>query len=293
MSAPLLARPTDDAEPAADLGLPLAECDRLMLDRAFRRRFEAAYRGAADPRDALWWLAHPEEPGPSGADAPGTHLAGLRRLVYREDPAPGAVGDLQRALDRIERDRQAAAAAFRAATGPEPHPVRAADAARAGIRLLRRLPRRVLLAVVLGAGAGAALAAMPVSAGSATSPAAPPFTVEVSSTAGLGILARPARSTDRPFALVGTDLPLRTFRRLAADASARTVLYAARDRFGQVCLVAADVYFHASCVDPDVWKRDGIVLVWSSGPTWPESATFARVAVWRPDGRFVAGTVSG
>lgn len=280
----------------AEAALAPADCERLLGDRRFRRRFDAAYRGSADPSDALWWLAHPDEPGPSGAQPPRPRPE-LRRQVYRPDAPPSAVAELRTTLDRIDLERDAALAALQAAVAePEAQrPTGMADAVRATLQLFHPVSRRLLVAAVaalaIGTAAGAALALAALAARPPSAPPAPAFPVEVGSRAGLGVLDRPQRSGDAPFALVGSDLPRSTFRRLADYSSARTVLYAARDRLGQVCLVAADVYFHASCVDPAVWARDGVVLLWSSGPVWPENSALARVAVWRPDGRITAGAV--
>ncbi|MDQ1514109.1 MAG: hypothetical protein QOC59_1951, partial [Microbacteriaceae bacterium] len=96
----------------AESALAPADCERLIGDRRFRRRFDAAYRGSADPGDALWWLAHPDERGPSGADTPRRPLPELRRQVYRPGAEPAAVVELTNALDRIDRERAATLAAL-------------------------------------------------------------------------------------------------------------------------------------------------------------------------------------
>ncbi|MGN6743437.1 MAG: hypothetical protein ACTHJL_09105, partial [Amnibacterium sp.] len=67
--------------------------------------------------------------------------------------------------------------------------------------------------------------------------------------------------------------------------------WAARDRFGDVCLVAADVYFRTICTDPDTFAATGAVLTWSAGPGYPVSTTIGYTAVWR-DGRLTAGPAS-
>jgi hypothetical protein len=56
-----------------------------------------------------------------------------------------------------------------------------------------------------------------------------------------------------------------------------------------VCLVEADVFYRASCVDPASWRRDGILLVWTSGANWPQKSNLTHVAAWRSDGRLTVG----
>ncbi len=43
--------------------------ERALHDRAFLERFARAYRGDAEPLDALWWHEHPDDPSPSGTPA--------------------------------------------------------------------------------------------------------------------------------------------------------------------------------------------------------------------------------
>jgi hypothetical protein len=87
-------------------------------------RFVAVYDGRHDALDALWWLSHPLEPAPSGADAPASARAALQAAAYSREGGAEA----QLALARLEReladDRIATLAALAVAQAPLPEPER-------------------------------------------------------------------------------------------------------------------------------------------------------------------------
>ncbi len=49
--------------------------DRALAEPRFLRAVRDAYAGPGDLLDALWWLEHPHEPGPSGAPPPAATTA--------------------------------------------------------------------------------------------------------------------------------------------------------------------------------------------------------------------------
>ena len=157
---------------------------------------------------------------------------------------------------------------------------------------LRALPPRLLAAVVgvavLGALAGAGTAAVAAGTGSGGPRAAPRFAVTIDVAAPAAVLTAPAGSEDHPTALVGPDLVSASFRRLAGYPAAGVTLWAARDRFGDTCLVVADTYYRTACADAATVAKDGLVVGWSGGPGYPASTTESYTAVWR-SGRLTAG----
>ncbi len=168
---------------------------------------------------------------------------------------------------------------------------RAAPASRA-LATLRTVPRRLLVAVVavaaVGGLAGAGTAAVAAGTGSTEPRGAPRFAATIDVAAAAGVLRTPARSGDHPAALVGPDLVSASFRRLAAYPAAGVTLWAARDRFGDTCLVVADTYYRTACADAATEAEDGLVVSWSGGPGYPASTTESYTAVWR-SGRLTAG----
>lgn len=78
------------------------------------RRFAAAYRGPHRPEDALWWLRHPDEPGPSGAPPPSAEPARLRRDLYLPAPPPQVHERFRAAEQRVADGTALAADALRA-----------------------------------------------------------------------------------------------------------------------------------------------------------------------------------
>jgi hypothetical protein len=54
-------------------------------DPAFLEAVGAAYRGRLAVLDALWWLAHPDDPAPDGRPAPSATLRALQRRAFAAD----------------------------------------------------------------------------------------------------------------------------------------------------------------------------------------------------------------
>ena len=68
--------------------LAMGSYERAMAQPRFLRAVRAAYTGGEDVLDALWWLEHPDEPGPTGAVGPAAAVAEARRALYaRSVPA--------------------------------------------------------------------------------------------------------------------------------------------------------------------------------------------------------------
>jgi hypothetical protein len=243
--------------------------ERAERDPAFLERFARAYRGGADPLDALWWLDHPAEPGPSGAPPAAGRMTELRRAVYAPGADPAAAERYRELRSSLEGERAAVRAALAEAEGRDEHePQASADAPTA--TALERPPRpsRPLLAVAVGVSAVAAFAAGLLSApaiggggapppSSTATPRSTPTPADtapfVSGASGsgsaLGIFGEPQRDADRPAVGLGARLLPQTFHRLQAVPTFGVDVYAAEDSEGDVCLVALSVEAHltASC----------------------------------------------
>jgi hypothetical protein len=77
---------------------------RSALSRPrFLRALRAAYDGPDDVLDALWWLEHPLQPGPSGTRSPAAIAAEAQRALYRP-----SVTEATRARYRAAAERDAA-----------------------------------------------------------------------------------------------------------------------------------------------------------------------------------------
>ena len=98
--------------------------EQAIRDEIFRADVAAAYSGRYSVSDALWWLAHPDEPAPSGRLAPAARLRDLQHQLFSEHGDglndPEAASQLPRLEAEIRYERQAiehAVAAARAAPG--------------------------------------------------------------------------------------------------------------------------------------------------------------------------------
>jgi hypothetical protein len=85
-------------------------------------QFARHYRGRHSPEDALWWLHHPDDPGPTSAPPPAVVMAdtveGLR--AGDQTALAQALGDLVDVV--LQSDRQLAALALGRATPPRVTP---------------------------------------------------------------------------------------------------------------------------------------------------------------------------
>ncbi|MGN6743436.1 MAG: hypothetical protein ACTHJL_09100 [Amnibacterium sp.] len=148
----------------------------------------------------------------------------------------------------------------------------------------------LLLATVAGLLGGLA-------ARSATAPRPAPSVAALSvlTTAGVDVFSRPQTAADRRDAPRGGDFVPASVRRLAVMPNVPSVLSAARDAAGDVCLVSAvkqGRQYDAACVPPAVFARHGITLQWSlsgwsAGEPFVDEGYLPRffVSVWGPDGR--------
>src|SRR5215212_1191572 len=94
--------------------------ERALTEPRFLRAVRAAYAGPDDLLDALWWLEHPLEPGPSGARPPAEEAAAARRALYGRSVPPEALEQYRRAADREAETRAAVVAALAAADVERP-----------------------------------------------------------------------------------------------------------------------------------------------------------------------------
>lgn len=154
----------------------------------------------------------------------------------------------------------------------------------------RALAALGLLVVATAAGVLGALGAR---SALAPRPAPSVAALSVLGSAGIEVFARPQTALDRRDAPRGGDFVAGTVRRLAVMPAVPSVLSAARDAAGDICLVSAvkqGRQYDAACVPPAVFARRGITLQWSlSG--WSAGEPFVAegylprffVAVWGPD----------
>ncbi len=218
----------------------------------------------------------------------------LRPRVYGRDPRPEDVAALAAALAELPAAPAAPQPVYHVeAPGEEPLPAAAPGVLASAAATVRAVPSRVLLtgavvAVVAALAGAAGLLIVEHPAAADAEPAAPRSAAAVSVAADPAVLDHAARPADRSTALVGPDLVHSSFRRLAAYPAAGVTIWAARDRFGDICLVAVDTYYRTTCADAATLDSAGLVLQWSAGPGFPASTTESYTAVWR-QGRLVAG----
>lgn len=98
----------------------LSAYDRALAEPRFLRAVRNAYAGPADLLDALWWLDHPLEPGPSGARPPAAAAAEARRALYGRTPPANALERYRAAADLEAETRSAVAAALSAIGADRP-----------------------------------------------------------------------------------------------------------------------------------------------------------------------------
>jgi hypothetical protein len=142
------------------------------------------------------------------------------------------------------------------------------------------------VAAVLGALAARAITAPKVPAAFASMP--------VLRTVQVGVLDRPQTATDRLDVPRGGGFVAASVRRIAVMPNVPSVISAARNAAGDVCLVTAvkqGRQYSASCVPPAVFARDGVSLQWSlsgwsAGEAFVEQGYLPRffVVAWGPDG---------
>lgn len=254
-------------------------------------RFRQAYRGRHDPEDALFWLEHPDQRGPSGASPPGVAALTLRRQVYGPGSTPVAAGRLRDLQAQQERDRIEARRALSIALTERP-PVNAPpetpasrevgpdiDAARG--RSIRPLLRTALIAlgcVAAGLGVGAAVGLLQPGAGDGVTSSGG-AAVPVVATADPSIVQRSSGAAVPSGVVLNPQILPDSVHRLAAVGVDGTALFAARNRLGNVCLLAGRSFIAAACVSPGDFKRSGVTLQWTTDPAGPR-----RIATWRPDG---------
>lgn len=231
---------------------------------------------------------------PADPDGIEQRIRVLRTRVYGRDPRPEDVAALAAALAELHAVSAAAARGDEArvgepppASGPAPG-VLTSTAASVRSVTPRLLLTAVAVAVIAALAGAAGLLIVEHPAAADADPAAPRSTAAVSVPADPAVLDHAARSVDLSTALVGPDLDRGSFRWLASYPAAGVTIWAARDRFGQVCLVAIDTYYRTACADAATLGAAGLVLQWCAGPGFPASTAESYTAVWR-HGRLVAG----
>lgn len=237
---------------------------------------------------------------PPGDAALEERIRVLRRRVYGPDARPEDVAALSASLAELPAPVVETPLSLPAEPGtgekvPEATPDHGESSRQRFGVALRAVPPRLLAGglglAVLAAAVGAGIALLPQAAAPAAAAAAPRFKTALDVPADPSVLAHPAGTGDEQAALPGPELVGDSFRRLADYPAAGVTLWAARDRLGDTCLVAADTYFRTACADPATFAATGAALTWSAGPGYPASTTVAYTAVWR-HGRLLAGPSS-
>jgi hypothetical protein len=293
---------------APDTDAPTAY-ERARRDQGYLDRLREAYRGDDDLLDALWWLDHPTEAGPSGATAPLVRLAAARGELYGPVPVTGAVDRVREANLAADRSRAAALGAVEqvAFATPRRRPVvlrppgTASDdsadpeqpqpPASAPV-----LQRRVTLGVVAPLVAAAALVGVVAGLGisgparpAATPHLAPPIVQHFEQTAARGDALEVFDVAQRPSDLPGgvaASLQSSSFRRLVVLGDAR--ILAARTSGpapAGICVLIVDTTYHVSgsCSSVAAFRRSGLTL---ERPEDRLPANIQRIR-WYPDGRVV------
>jgi hypothetical protein len=101
---------------------PVPPYQHALIDADFCARVGREYAGEHDVLDALWWLSHPDDIGPSGASSPRRLLSIARRSLYGHEPAATEVQGYAIAAERERSDRERLVAAVAAAERAEPEP---------------------------------------------------------------------------------------------------------------------------------------------------------------------------
>jgi hypothetical protein len=240
---------------------PSAPYERALGDPGFLERVARRYGGRHDLLDALWWLDHPGQPGPSGAAPPLAALAGARRTLYARDTSPGAVARYTAAAAVEAADRSALLEAIAEAERSQ-----AAAAAGQGDRRPRtpRGWRGSVLAAVLG---GVALLGWSRATQPAPVDAGERVVLEVRTGSGDALAVfRPAPTWERL-----------DERRLAVLGRATVV---GQLRRGLVCLeLRSGGAASGACRTVTGFRRDGLEVPFPTG-----SAEVGELR-WFPDGR--------
>ncbi len=162
---------------------------------------------------------------------------------------------------------------------------------------------RIAAVLVLVAAIAGVLGALAARALTAPTVPAPLASLPVLETVPLSVLERPQTAVDRLQMPADSDLVAASVRRIAVMPSVPSVISAARNRAGDVCLVMSvkqGRQYDASCASPAVFARHGVTLQWSlsgwsAGEEFVEQGYLPRffVLAWEPDGglRFLTHVV--
>jgi len=231
--------------------------EEFTANPEFAAAVSSAYTGRHEIADAVWWLDHPELPGPSGAVSPADGRDELERAAYSRAGAtdPAWADALQRLDAELEQDRENTLAAVASARMPAPveetepvEPVR-----RRGWVLPVVAVVALLLGLVVGFQVGASSDSTVIEHGGAYESATNRPTQQFSGTA---VFDRVEESADTPTARLPSSFNGSVFRVLnvGSTASRLPYVYAARTPSGQLCLIVV-----VDSVDPESVADDGIV----------------------------------
>lgn len=247
---------------------------RYLTDPRFAARVRERYRGRHDPADAVWWLTHPDQPGPSGARPPAEQRDALARRAYSREGAADpslarALADLDAA---IAADRGAIEAALAAPddfverpalpVAPVASPPAAATAPR---QRTKRAPvgAVMIVALLIGAIGGAVITRAVTTADAGWTEQ---FDVVDSDEANpyASSFDIPAVASDLPRIAVSSRFDADSFRRLSRneDEDRKPLVYVVRDTSNRFCAVlVVDDSSAASCVIDKYFPVGGMTVM--------------------------------
>lgn len=247
-----------------------SDWDRVASDPELLAAVRRAYAGSGDVLDQLWWLEHPGEPAPSGAEDPAARVEAARRAAYRPGGSADAAAAAQAELDA---DRVAAVEALRHAEAHRSRPVEARSSAPAPLRLVVGAAVAVL---VLGAAIGFGTARF----------------VGTGRPAALAVFDRAQTAADRPPA--SAPLPSwatrSTLRFIGTSTSSGAVLYADRRPDGRVCLIVVVLALDdiGTCTTEAAFRASGLTLTFRTAVDPETDSPVLRLReispTWAPDG---------
>jgi hypothetical protein len=248
--------------------------EEFVASETFAAAVSGAYRGRHDVRDAVWWLDHPAQQGPTGAVSPADGRDELERAAYSRAGAtdPSWADALQRLDAELEADRIATREAIAEARRPVEVVVDEPDPEVVDMPTPRRwlLPAVAsVIAVVIGLAVGYSLgtsrdAVVEPGYVTATNQATQQFT-------GIDAFAQQEEAADTPTVTLPPSFDGADFRVLNASTGGGLLprVYAARIAGNRVCLIAVvgddDPHTTFACAVEAEFPITGIQVGWQDG----------------------------
>jgi hypothetical protein len=284
---------------------------RALQDSEFLEHIRSTYVGGHDALDALWWLSHPNDSGPSGAPPPSARLHALQHRLFSANGDSLGSDRINRELHELKAEiaaerqsiQQAITVAVdRCARGPVPtltrngvetdetpvvdHPdVPLAEGLAHRSRRYARLLTALGMVAALACGVVIANVANAANSEEATPSAAP--------AEALLVFDDPQVPEDLPTQPMPPTFIRESFRELVPARFSRTdgPIYAVRGFSDLVCLVAvtSDRGHVSTCANEEQFAAAGLLVSWSIDGgeldlDLPVSRRQAKLALWMPDG---------